>query len=140
MITETEAYRGADDPASHAFKGATSRSRIMFGPPGISYVYLIYGMYHCLNIVTEDEGDPGAVLIRGLKLITSPNLSLQGPGKLCKHLGITKRSHHGIDIIEDSHFFITESTHSNDTFRIVSSPRIGISRALNLPWRFSKDV
>ena len=67
VITETEAYRGADDEASHAFKGPTPRSSIMYGPPGYSYVYLIYGLYHCLNIVTEAEGNPAAVLIRGLQ-------------------------------------------------------------------------
>lgn len=68
IITETEAYKGADDEASHAFKGSTPRSSIMFGEPGFSYIYLIYGMYNCLNIVTEERGSPSAVLIRGLKL------------------------------------------------------------------------
>src|ERR1700729_4260135 len=83
IITETESYRGLDDPASHAFKGPTPRAKIMFGTPGTSYVYLIYGMYHCLNIVTEEEESPSAVLIRGLKLIKPDVAILNGPGKIC---------------------------------------------------------
>src|SRR5689334_7638816 len=82
IITETEAYFGFDDPASHAFKGVTPRSKVMFGPAGISYVYLIYGMYHCLNIVTEKIDFPAAVLIRGLKLLDTSALHLDGPGKI----------------------------------------------------------
>ncbi|GAH90627.1 unnamed protein product [marine sediment metagenome] len=67
IILETEAYYGQDDPASHAYGGKTPRSEIMFGKPGIAYVYMCYGMYYLLNVVTENEGKPGAVLIRALK-------------------------------------------------------------------------
>jgi len=85
FIIETEAYRGLDDEASHAFKGATPRAAIMFGPPGLSYVYLIYGIYSCFNVVTEPDGSPGAVLIRGIQLISPHPSRLEGPGKLTRN-------------------------------------------------------
>jgi DNA-3-methyladenine glycosylase len=107
IITETEAYVGQDDPACHAAKGITPRNAIMFGEAGFSYVYFIYGMYHCLNFVTEEEGFPAAVLIRGIQLIKpSPHL-LNGPGKLCRHLGIT-RDHNGIDLTLHDSFYVKE--------------------------------
>lgn len=129
IITETEAYRGFDDEASHAFKGITPRSKIMFGEPGYTYVYLIYGMYYCLNIVTEDEGQASAVLIRGLKL---PHIHLDGPGKICKHLGITK-AHQGIHLISSDFFYVTDNT---DTIAYEATPRIGIKKAVDKRWRF----
>src|SRR3989338_6570908 len=100
-IVETEAYFGANDPASHAYRGVTPRNRVMFGQAGMSYVYFTYGNHHCLNIVTETEGVPGAVLIRALepisgvpimqrrrgKKITREQLT-NGPGKLAQALGI----------------------------------------------------
>jgi len=84
-ITETEAYCGPDDLASHASKGLTHRTKLMFGPAGYSYVYLIYGMYHCLNFVTEPAGFPAAVLIRTVEL---PHNHGSGPGKLCREFKI----------------------------------------------------
>src|SRR3954469_10994490 len=105
IITETESYRGIDDPASHAHRGPTPRASIMFGKPGISYVYLIYGMYHCLNIVTEEEGSASAVLIRGLKLISPTTKLLNGPGKLCRELSINK-THNNIDLISQEDFYV----------------------------------
>ncbi|MEK7500505.1 MAG: DNA-3-methyladenine glycosylase [Patescibacteria group bacterium] len=83
MITETEAYLGFNDKASHARKGRTKRTEVMFGPPGTIYVYLIYGMYHCLNLVTEKENYPAAVLIRGVA-------GVNGPGKVCRHFQIDR--------------------------------------------------
>ncbi len=132
IITETEAYRGADDPASHAHRGITARSAIMFGQPGKSYVYIIYGMYYCLNIVTEPEGEASAVLLRGLQLLTPPLTHLNGPGKLCRHLGITKQ-HNGIDLLSDSSFYVTEGIESPE---VHITPRIGIKKAIDKPWRF----
>ena len=132
IITETEAYRGQDDEASHAFNGPTPRSKIMFGPPAHSYVYKIYGMYHCLNIVTEEEGSPSAVLIRGLML---PEVHLDGPGKLCRHLGITKE-HNGINLISNHDFYLTEGV---DNVPYKSMSRIGIKKAQDQLWRFVVD-
>ena len=129
IITETEAYRGIEDEASHAFRGITARSQIMFGPPGYSYVYLIYGRYYCLNIVTEKKGEPSAVLIRGLKL---PNIHLDGPGKICKHLGITK-VHNAIDLTSNDFFYLTEGI---NTLTYETTPRIGIKKAVDKLWRF----
>lgn len=129
IITETEAYRGADDEASHAFSW-TPRSSIMFGPPGYSYIYFIYGMYHCLNIVTEEKNSPSAVLIRGLKL---PDIHLNGPGKICKYLGIT-REHNGINLVTDNNFYLTEGIINAATY--TSTARIGIKKAIDKQWRF----
>ncbi len=84
MITEVEAYTGKDDMSSHAANGMTPRNKVMFGPPGRWYVYFIYGMYHCLNIVTERDGQAGAVLIRGVD-------GISGPGKICRDLKIDRR-------------------------------------------------
>lgn len=85
MITETEAYCGSDDLACHASKGRTARTEVMFGPPGFTYVYLIYGMYHCLNFITEKEGYPAAVLIRAVAVPKG-----DGPGKLCREMQIDR--------------------------------------------------
>jgi DNA-3-methyladenine glycosylase len=132
MITETEAYRGADDPASHAFRGPTPRAQIMFGPPGFVYVYFIYGMYHCLNIVTEPEGQPSAVLIRGLRLLNGSALHLNGPGKICRHLGID-RSHNGIQVAENSTFYFEEG---EPVGTLQTTSRIGIRQGNEHLWRF----
>ncbi len=129
IITETEAYIGQDDKACHAAKGKTPRNAVMFGDAGFSYVYFIYGMYHCLNFVTEKENFPAAVLIRGLEL---PNINLIGPGKLCKHLGITKTDNK-IDIINSDYFYL-EETHFQPQF--ITTPRIGIKEATDKLWRF----
>lgn len=129
IITETEAYRGEDDAASHAYKGITKRSAIMFGLAGHVYVYLIYGMYYCLNIVTEAEGEPSAVLIRGLQL---PDIHLDGPGKICRHLGITT-AHNGINVITNQEFYLTDGVNIKD---YLTTPRIGIRKAVEKPWRF----
>jgi DNA-3-methyladenine glycosylase len=131
IITETEAYIGQDDPACHAAKGLTPRTAVMFGPAGTSYVYLIYGMYHCLNIVTEKEGFPAAVLIRGV-YCSNTHRHLDGPGKLCKTWGIT-REHNGIDLCKSSTFFITKGFQPSS---ILNTPRIGIKVGIELDWRF----
>lgn len=135
IIIETEAYRGKDDEASHAFRGITPRSSIMFGRAGISYVYLVYGKYYCLNIVSELDGKPGAVLIRGMNLL-EPSLLLDGPGKLCQALGITKQ-HNGLDLIHHQDFYVAEEQ-KNLTYK--TTPRIGIRSAIDKYWRFVADI
>jgi DNA-3-methyladenine glycosylase len=87
-IVETEAYLGPDDQASHARSGPTPRTQVMYGPPGHGYVYLIYGMYHCLNLVTEAEGFPAAVLIRAVEPHAGITGRTQGPGLVCRAMGI----------------------------------------------------
>lgn len=128
IITETEAYRGADDEASHAHK-MTPRSKIMYGSPGICYVYFIYGMYHCLNIIAEQEGQPGAVLIRGLKI---DDIHLDGPGKICKYLEITK-DQNGLDLKTSPHFYVTADSLPT---AYQTTSRIGITKARDKLWRF----
>lgn len=131
IITETEAYIGQDDPACHAARGLTPRTKVMFGPPGFSYVYLIYGMYHCLNIVTETENFPAAVLIRGV-ICDNDYIHLNGPGKLCKAWGITKKNNN-TDICLSNHFFVTTGTPS---VNVLTTPRIGIKVGTEHLWRF----
>lgn len=133
-ITETEGYMGFDDPASHAFRGRTPRNAVMFGPAGYSYIYFIYGMYHCLNVTTQAEGFPAAVLIRGVLLPDGTHLN--GPGKLCRHFELTK-AQSGIDMTVSPHLFITDNSRS---FPILTTPRIGIKVGVDLPWRFVADI
>lgn len=135
IITETEAYMGFEDPASHAAKGETPRTKIMFGEPGFSYVYLIYGMYHCLNIVTEQKGFPAAVLIRGLSLLNNSQekILLNGPGKLCKYLGITKKQN-AIDIINHDTFYVADT---KQKLEFIETPRIGIKVGTDKLWRYA---
>lgn len=132
IITETEAYLGFDDPASHAARGETPRTKIMFGKPGFAYVYLIYGMYYCLNIVTENEGFPAAVLIRGLKLLTGSHTHLNGPGKICRYMGITK-AQNGIDMVKSPDLKVGCIQKS---LEFSKTPRIGIKVGLDKHWRF----
>jgi len=144
-IVEVEAYIGTDDPACHASCGLTERTKPMFGSGGFSYIYFIYGMYHCLNVVTEKQGVPAAVLIRaaepveGVDLMSrpagkssSPVRLLSGPGKLCRALGLT-REHNELDLTGDSLFLID---HGASPTNIASSPRIGIRVARDRLWRF----
>lgn len=125
-IVETEAYLGPHDLAAHTSKGLTERTRVMFGPPGHAYVYLIYGMHHCLNLVTEAEGNGAAVLLRAIEPIENVTGRTCGPGLLCKALGIDKR-HNAHDLISER-LFVAEPP-SAEPFSIVARPRIGVDYA-----------
>ena len=128
-IVEVEAYT-QDDPACHASRGLTPRCRVMFGPPGRAYVYFIYGMYHCLNVVTEPEGTPGAVLIRAVGADGT-----NGPGKLCREWQIDW-SHNGTSLLTPgTDLWICAGTTVSGS-DIVCSPRIGVSSATDRHWRF----
>jgi len=131
IITEVEAYRGEEDLACHASKGRSKRTEIMYHEGGYLYVYLIYGMYWMLNIVTGKKENPQAVLIRGIS-------SYDGPGKLTKKLAIEK-SFYGEDLISSERIWIENSINSID-YIFKTTPRIGIDYAgekwKNEPWRF----
>ena len=146
-IVETEAYRGTDDPASHSFRGKTNRNEVMFGKPGITYVYFTYGNHHCLNIVTERTGIPAAVLIRSIEPLKGietmkRNRSVEkiidvasGPGKLTKAFQIT-REDNNIDVTDSSSNISIHTPVEEKSFQIVQTTRIGIRLAQEFPWRF----
>lgn len=127
-IVETEAYLGPHDLASHSSRGCTPRNRSMFGPPGHAYVYQIYGMHHCLNIVTEREGHGAAVLIRALEPVLGLEAATntRGPGLLCRALSID-RSFDGMDLLGDRLFVALPREQSATA--IVRRPRIGVDYA-----------
>lgn len=125
-IVEVEAYLGSHDLAAHSAKGLTPRTKIMYGPPGFSYIYLIYGMYYCMNIVTEAQGHPSAVLLRAIEPIKNISYRTQGPGLLCKAMNIDKRLN-GHDLCSDD-FYIAEEK-APLPFTIIKKPRIGVDYA-----------
>lgn len=147
-IVETEAYGGSDDPASHAYRGLTKRNEVMFGLAGFAYVYISYGVNHCLNVTTERVGKAGAVLIRALEPIEGidsmidnrPNargnlVSLtNGPGKLCQAMRITRKLN-GTDFLEDGALSIHDSDRPIPAM-IEATRRIGISRASRRLWSY----
>jgi DNA-3-methyladenine glycosylase len=136
IITETEAYHIQDDPACHAARGKTPRTEVMFGQAGFSYVYFIYGMHYCLNIVTEPENIAAAVLIRGAELIGDEKADLIGPGKLCKFLGVNK-NHNKIDLCLSDDFYVSDQVL---ILLYIATPRIGISKGQDKLWRFVANI
>jgi DNA-3-methyladenine glycosylase len=135
-IVEVEAYKGPADLAAHSSKGRTQRTEVMFGPPGHAYVYLIYGFWHCLNVVTAADGMPHAVLIRALEPIAGIENTTHGPGLLCRALDID-RSLNGADLLGDR-LWIEKPEHHRKP-RIVRATRIGVDYAgdwAHKPWRF----
>jgi DNA-3-methyladenine glycosylase len=129
-VVETEAYLGPHDLAAHSSRGRTARTEVMFGPPGHAYVYLIYGMHHCLNAVTEAAGRASAVLIRALEPVVGIDLNPRGPGRLCKALGID-RTLNGVDLTEPVRppLAFVEPGEPLTPFTIDAGPRIGVDYA-----------
>jgi DNA-3-methyladenine glycosylase len=125
-IVETEAYLGPHDLAAHSAKGLTNRTKVMFGPPGHAYVYLVYGMHWCVNVVTQEEGHASAVLLRAVEPVTNLEGRTQGPALLCKAMGIDRRLN-GHDLLSDD-FYVTEPR-DREPFKIVKRPRIGVDYA-----------
>jgi DNA-3-methyladenine glycosylase len=126
-ITETEAYVGPHDLACHAAKGRTARTEVMFGPPGHAYVYMIYGMYHCLNVVTERADYPAAVLIRGVRArdADAKTPKTDGPGKLCRALSIDRAlNRHDLTVGQALWF-----AKGKAPARIIAGPRVGVDYA-----------
>ena len=132
-IVEVEAYLGIGDAAAHSARGITPRTRVIFGKPGHAYVYLIYGMYECLNLVAEPAGVAGCVLIRAIEPLSGIERSTNGPGKLTMALGITRR-HNGVDVTRGP--ILVSAPRKPDAFETGVSARIGISKAADLPLRF----
>jgi len=135
-IVETEAYLGPRDRAAHSSRGRTARTMVMFGPPGHAYVYFVYGMWHCLNVVTGDEGVPHAVLLRALEPLTDLAGRASGPGLLCRAMGLDRR-HNGLDLC--GYTLWIERPRVPHAVRIGRSARIGIDYAgewAERPWRF----
>ncbi len=146
VIVETEAYLGGNDLAAHSARGITDRTRVIFGPPGHAYVYFIYGMYECLNLVAEPEGKPGCVLIRALEPADGIELMrgrrpaarkaedlASGPGKLTLAMGIT-RAQNGADVTRGS--LVVRQPAEKRAFEIDVTPRIGIRECADWPLRF----
>jgi DNA-3-methyladenine glycosylase len=146
IIVETEAYLGRDDLAAHSARGVTDRTRVIFGPPGHAYVYLIYGMYECLNLVCEPENQPGCVLVRALEPLAGveimrrrrpaarkPEDLSSGPGKLTLAMAIT-RAHNGVDVTRGS-LVVREPAEARE-LDVAVTGRIGITRCADLPLRF----
>jgi len=150
-VVEVEAYFGLEDPAAHAFNGRTARNAVLFGPPGFSYVYFIYGMYYCLNVSCEPDGKAGCILIRALEPLEGlstmarlrklppnpkPRLLTSGPGRLCQALDINRATHNGLDVTSPSSCLrIEDDDYSVE--KILVTPRIGIRHAAERPARFT---
>jgi DNA-3-methyladenine glycosylase len=135
-IVETEAYLGPEDLASHARFSSRRRNAIMFGPAGLAYVYLTYGLHHLLNIVTEKEGQAGAVLVRSLQPVSNIDQPTNGPARLTKALEITL-SQNGVDLTKSTSFYLKDE--GDKIGEIVKASRIGIDYAgeyKDKPWRF----
>jgi DNA-3-methyladenine glycosylase len=144
-IVEAEAYR-QDDPASHSYRGRTTRTEVMFGPPGRLYVYFTYGMHFCMNVVTAREGEGSAVLLRAVEPlegldrmaehrgVSQPRLLCSGPGRLCQAFAVG-REQNGADLVAGPELRVEAGTPPARE-EVLAGPRVGLSVALEQPWRF----
>jgi DNA-3-methyladenine glycosylase len=141
-IVEVEAYVGMEDRACHASKGRTARTDVMFGPGGVSYVYLVYGMHHCFNIVTERVGFPAAVLVRAVEDVETRML-IDGPGRVCRFLAIDRRLNRQ-DLTMGGALWVEDRGERVARARVMTGLRIGVDYAgrwAKKPWRFRlKDL
>ncbi|GGP51053.1 DNA-3-methyladenine glycosylase [Saccharothrix coeruleofusca] len=148
-VVEVEAYRGGDDPASHCYRGRTPRNDVMFGPAGRLYVYFVYGMHFCANVVSLTDGVPGAVLLRAGEVVEGVDLArrrrpaarndaelAKGPARLTGVLGLD-RAHNGVDLTDpDSPVKLLAGEPVTD---VRTGPRVGVAVAVDVPWRFWVD-
>jgi DNA-3-methyladenine glycosylase len=144
-LTEVEAYAGADDPGSHAYRGMTRRNEVMFGPPGRLYVYFTYGMHHCCNVVVGTEGTASAVLLRAGEVVeglerartrrpgSSDRDLARGPARLCKVLAIDGR-HNGVELTSGDLVLTPGEPVPEEA--VATGPRVGLREAADHPWRF----
>ena len=150
-LTEVEAYEGADDPASHAFRGHTPRTAVMFGPPGHLYCYFTYGMHWCANIVCGTDGLAAAVLLRAGEVVQGVDVArarrpaarrdselARGPARLASCLGL-RADENGVDLCAPGSSVRLESMLTRRPTGVVAGPRVGISAATDRPWRFWQD-
>ncbi|MEU3274611.1 DNA-3-methyladenine glycosylase [Saccharomonospora sp. NPDC006951] len=150
-LAEVEAYRGLDDPASHCYRGRTPRNDVMWGPAGHLYVYFVYGMHFCANVVGLSDGQPGAVLLRAGEVIEGAELArkrrptargnghvAKGPAVLTSVLGLD-RAHNGIDLTDPAASVRLLAGDFVADERIRSGPRVGVAAAIDVPWRFWID-
>jgi DNA-3-methyladenine glycosylase len=150
-LVEVEAYRGADDPASHSFRGRTTRNAVMFGPAGHLYVYFVYGMHFCANISCLTHGEPAAVLLRAGEVVSDLGVAMarrptarraddlaRGPARLASLLGL-RREHNGVDVTDPASPVRLLAAPPVDPALIRTGPRVGVAAAHELPWRFWLD-
>ena len=150
-LVEVEAYRGADDPASHSFRGRTARNAVMFGPPGHLYVYFVYGMHFCANVTCLPEGESGAVLLRAGEVVSDPGVAFarrptsrraadlaRGPARLTALLGLS-RADNGLDLTDATSRVRLRRGDPVAPASIRTGPRVGVAAAHDTPWRFWVD-
>jgi DNA-3-methyladenine glycosylase len=150
-LVEVEAYRGADDPASHSFRGPTPRNAVMFGPAGHLYVYFVYGMHFCANISCLDQGEAGAVLLRAGEVVSDLDVArrrrptsrrdhelARGPARLASLLGLD-RSRNGVDVTDRTSPVRVLAQPPVPAASVRTGPRVGVAAAHDLPWRFWLD-
>lgn len=148
-IVEVEAYRGGDDPASHCYRGKTPRNEVMFGPAGHLYVYFVYGMHFCANVVSLTDGVPGAVLLRAGEVVSGEDVAFsrrsasrsaaelaKGPARLCKALGLDRASN-GLDLTSPESPVRLYA--GEPATKVHSGPRVGVAVAMDVLWRFWID-